>query len=150
MKSLERKSTSIIEDEAHLDHEALQKLREIGARASEDTFVKNLLTRFLEGTPERLAALQTAAAESDCDALEFQAHTLKSSCGYVGARVMANLCQTLESMGRGGDVQDAEPLIGELLDSFALVRPRLERLLTGIGEGSQESPGTLSPRSLPE
>jgi len=123
---------------AHLDANTLQKLQEIGARANEDTFVKNLLQRFLQGTPERLQALQEAAATSDCETLEFQAHTLKSSCGYVGATVMAEICQTLESLGRTGDARNAEQLVADLQESFARVTPRLESFLTGIGEGNAE------------
>ena len=114
---------------AHLDATTVQKLRAIGSRMSEAAFVKNLLERFLRGTPERLRALQAAVADSDCEALEFQAHTLKSSCGYVGAAVMADVCQALETLGRTGDTQDAGQLVAELQESFALVTPRLESLL---------------------
>jgi len=119
----------------HLEPKTLQKLREIGARANEDTFVKNLLRRFLQGTPERLQALREAAATSDCETLEFQAHTLKSSCGYVGATVMADICRTLESLGRAGDARNAEQLVTDLQKSFAQVTPQLQSFLNGIGEG---------------
>lgn len=118
----------------HLDAEAVKKLREIGTRTSEDTFVNNLLERFLYGTPERLQSLQDAAATGDCETIEFQAHTLKSSCGYVGALVMVEVCKTLESLARAGDIEDAKQLVAELQESFALVTPRLESLLTGSNQ----------------
>jgi len=118
------------DESLHLDAATLDKLRDIGSRMREETFVKNLLQRFLQGTPERLRAIRDAVAEQDCEALEFQAHTLKSSCGYVGATVMADVCRTLESRGRAGDTEDAGQLVAELQESFEVVMPRLTDLLT--------------------
>ncbi|MDH3714994.1 MAG: Hpt domain-containing protein [Gammaproteobacteria bacterium] len=124
---------------AHLDAEIVQKLQDIGNRVSEDTFVKNLLERFLHGTPERLLALQDAVAAGDCETIEFQAHTLKSSCGYVGATVMVEICKTLESLGRAKEIRDAGRLVAELQKSFALVTPRLRSLLAGSDDALPET-----------
>jgi HPt (histidine-containing phosphotransfer) domain-containing protein len=126
----------------HLDLGNLYKLRELDKRLSEDTFVTNLLERFLHGTPERLQALQEAVATSDCETIEFQAHTLKSSCGYIGATVMVELCKTLESLGRAGDVRDAGQLVTELQKSFALVAVRLKSLLAGSDGELREIAGS--------
>lgn len=114
---------------SHLDAATLRKLQDMSEQMSETSFVRNLLERFLQGTPERLRALQAAAVVSDRETLEFQAHTLKSSCGYVGAKVMARVCQTLESSARAGDTRDAGQLVAELEASFALVSSRLTDLL---------------------
>lgn len=121
---------------SHLDAGALAKLREIGGRIEEGNFVQNLLERFLKGTPERLQVLRHAAAAGDCEALEFQAHTLKSSCAYVGARVMAAVCQTLESSARAEDAGDAERLVTELYDSFERIAPALQGLLIEQSAGT--------------
>lgn len=135
---------------AHLDEETVGKLRDIGARMDEGTFVTNLLNRFLQGTPERLRALQAAVAESDCEALEFQAHTLKSSCGYVGATVMVEVCQALESLGRAGETDDAGRLLSQLQESFALVTSALEELLADLGDAPEHAaPGAVSRPSTP-
>jgi HPt (histidine-containing phosphotransfer) domain-containing protein len=126
---------------AHLDVDVVQKLRAIGTRADEDTFVQNLIARFIQTTPERLQLLQDAVAAGDCETIEFQAHTMKSSCGYVGATVMVEVCKMLESLARAGDIGDAGRLVEELQKSFELVTPRLERLLTGSDDRSLETAG---------
>ncbi len=121
---------------SHLDAGALVKLRDIAGRIEEGNFVQSLLERFLRGTPERLQALRHAAAAGDCEALELQAHTLKSSCAYVGARVMAAVCQTLESSARAEDAGDAERLVAKLYDSFERIAPALQELLIEHSAGT--------------
>lgn len=129
---------------AHFDAEALRKLRGAATRGNEDAFVANMLDRFLSTTPERLQTLCEAAAAGDCETIEFQAHTLKSSCGYVGAIVMTEICKTLESRARAGDCAEAVPLVAELQASFALVAPRLEAMLAQSGRGAPQPDGCRS------
>ena len=113
----------------HLDPGTVQKLRDVGNRLGEGTFVRTLIERFVEATPARLKDIHTASLKGDCATLEFEAHTLKSSCGHVGAVVMAEVCQTLESLARTGDARGTARLVAQLYESFELVTPTLTELL---------------------
>ena len=53
--------------------------------------------------------------DADADALAEAAHSLKSSSANVGAKVLAELCRRLESMGRQDDLNGAS----SLLDQFS-------------------------------
>ena len=115
-----------------LDPAVLSSLIKIAKRADDHQFVINILQRFIESTPERLHAIAEAAAREDVEDLEFQAHTLKSSCRVVGACTMADICRSLEASGRRGQLAQADEQIRELQRSFATITPHLEQVLASI------------------
>jgi HPt (histidine-containing phosphotransfer) domain-containing protein len=101
-----------------LDPAVLASLRALGGEG----FLDEILTHFLQDIPPGLTALQQAATAGDALALMKAAHSLKSSAGNVGARRMAELCETLETQGRAGSVQGADSLIMQLAAEFERVR----------------------------
>ncbi len=78
-----------------LDGEIITELREI----MEDEFAE-LLHIFLGDLPLQLDRLQAAVAQSDADTIKTIAHTLKSTCAYVGALRLTELFRRLEQAGR--------------------------------------------------
>ncbi len=70
----------------------------------------------------QLDALRQAASANDADMVERSAHALKSSSSNVAALHMAELCLTLQTMGRAGAVDEATVYIEQLENEFASVR----------------------------
>ena len=76
--------------------------------------------------PAHLAIIRTAIAQADARVLANKSHSLKSSCGNLGATKMTAVCERLETIGRAGSVDGADVLLGELEEEFLRVRRALE------------------------
>ena len=59
--------------------------------------------------------------QTDAKLLERTAHTLKSSCGNVGALGLSDACFRLEQLGRAGRLDGAESIIESALIEFEQV-----------------------------
>jgi HPt (histidine-containing phosphotransfer) domain-containing protein len=59
-------------------------------------FLAELVTEFEDGVTRRLASLRDAVRTGDVEAIVFAAHSLRGSCGTVGAMRMAALANHLE------------------------------------------------------
>jgi HPt (histidine-containing phosphotransfer) domain-containing protein len=87
-----------------------------------------LIELFLQDAPVRLGAIREAIAREDWAQVAASAHSLKGSCGSLGAVRMADLCGRLERYGRSGrDRREAEQMFKELESESVLVRDALER-----------------------
>lgn len=90
---------------------------------------RELVAVFLHDTPDRLAALRAAATAGDARAVRFAAHTLKGTCGYLGAEGLVRICRELEAVASAGAVAPDLPLLAELDAEFRRVRAALEHEL---------------------
>jgi len=109
-----------------LDMTALEALR--GLDDGEDDLLAELIDLFLEDAPARISSMRTAIAAEDWSALGSWAHSLKGSCGSLGAVHMADLCAKLEAVGRQGGVRvEAERWQRDLEHQYELVREALAR-----------------------
>jgi HPt (histidine-containing phosphotransfer) domain-containing protein len=70
--------------------------RLVALEAEAPGFLAELVTEFEDGVTRRLAALRDAVRTGDGEALAFAAHSLRGSCGTVGAMRMAALANHLE------------------------------------------------------
>ncbi|MFN8640583.1 MAG: Hpt domain-containing protein [Candidatus Binatia bacterium] len=104
--------------------DALRSLQEDG----EDDLLAELIDLFLQDAPDRLAAIREAVNGGDWVGLAERAHSLKGSCGSLGAVQMAALCARLEAMGRDLAMRaEAVAVRDELERQYLLVRDALER-----------------------
>ncbi len=108
-----------------LDPEVIECLKELGGEDDPGLFAE-LVDMFLHDTPERLTALQTALASDDIKEIERVAHSMKSSCGNLGAMGLADLCFQIEMAGRNGTVDDLKSLVERSDDEYQRVRSALE------------------------
>jgi HPt (histidine-containing phosphotransfer) domain-containing protein len=108
-----------------LDPNALDALRGLPSEGDGDLLIE-LIDLFLADAPQRLALIREAIAHADWAALNARAHSLKGSCGSLGAVPMADLCDRLERVAGGGGGAAAELLFRELEGQYALVREALE------------------------
>lgn len=110
-----------------LDPNALDALRDLQDDGDDD-LLGELIALFLEDSPARIAGMRDAIVREDWPALASWAHSLKGSCGSLGARHMAELCARLEHLGRsGGGRSEAELTFRELEAQYALVSEALTR-----------------------
>jgi HPt (histidine-containing phosphotransfer) domain-containing protein len=82
----------------------------------------------LADAPGRLAAIDTAIAAGDARTVNRTAHSMKSSCGNLGARVMSGLLADLERKGAEEDLVGARQLLDAALTEYERVRAELVAL----------------------
>ncbi|HUS10952.1 MAG TPA: Hpt domain-containing protein [Pyrinomonadaceae bacterium] len=76
--------------------------------------LRNYLTFFLAGSPERLEEIAKVANAGDFEQLSFIAHDLVSTSGNIGALQMSCLARALARSCRARDSKAARLLLGEL------------------------------------
>jgi two-component system, sensor histidine kinase and response regulator len=110
--------------EPALDAEAFIALQAL--YGDEDpTALRSLIELFIRDATARVATLRAAVDTSDATALERAAHGLTSSSATVGALGMAELCGTLQTLGRSGSLTGAGPLVEQLSVEFNRVQQAL-------------------------
>jgi HPt (histidine-containing phosphotransfer) domain-containing protein len=108
-----------------LDQSVLMNLRELQEEGEPDILAE-LAELFLSDALPQLEALREATESGDASSIERVAHTLKGSCGNMGAIKMSTLCAELEDLGHSRDLSRAPVLIERLEAEYGRVRPALE------------------------
>ncbi|GIV59863.1 MAG: hypothetical protein KatS3mg043_0952 [Rhodothermaceae bacterium] len=126
----------------------LDRLQE--ATGHDADFIREVLSSYLEETPQQLAAMRQALEQADWKTLERLAHTLKSSSGTCGAEELARACEQLEA---GAGHEPAERLAQHLetvLARFERARQAIRSYLAphdreAAGGRSRHPGGTVAP-----
>jgi CheY-like chemotaxis protein len=105
-----------------LDQSVLAGLRELG----DQELVAELAELFLKDVSSQLEALREAIRVGDAPSAERVTHTLKGSCGNMGALRMSTICAELQDVGYSGELELAHVLVERLEAEFARVRVALE------------------------
>jgi len=95
-------------------------------------FVEELLSAFLDDSPQLIAALRQALAEDNAEAFRRAAHSLKSNSASFGALNLSELAKELEMIGKTGRLDGA----GDALARLAAEYDRVERALKEWQHGS--------------
>jgi HPt (histidine-containing phosphotransfer) domain-containing protein len=103
----------------------LANLRDLQEEGEPD-LLKELTELFLADVPLQIAVLRKVVEAGDIPSVERIAHTLKGSCGNMGARTMEAICAELEETVRSGDLSAAQELISSLEEEFGRARAALE------------------------
>ncbi len=80
-----------------------------------------LIEAFRSDTGERLQRLQDAFADADLTRVSREAHSIKGSCGQMGASEMVSLCQLIELAASNRLAEQVERQMKRLETSFAEV-----------------------------
>jgi CheY-like chemotaxis protein/HPt (histidine-containing phosphotransfer) domain-containing protein len=112
-----------------VDYSMLKGLRELQEEGEPD-ILEELLEMFLEDTPSQLKTLKEATQKGDTQSIERIAHTLKGSCGNMGAVRMKTLCSELEEIGHSGNLVAVPARISRLEEEFGRVRAEFEQELS--------------------
>ena len=124
-----------------IDRTALAKLEEWGG----NDLLEQILELFLQTTPERLQALAGGLGGGDLPEAVRAVHSLRSSAGNVGARILSDLAAEAEEALTSQDLERARRLRDELEREFARVRAHLQ----GEDAGSvpeEEPESAMQPR----
>lgn len=90
-------------------------------------YVKEVLTLFLETTPELLKAVKTGALYEDWDTVYQKAHKLKTSLGLLQANKMLEQITRIEEHARlKNNLAEVPGLISGVLEQFDLLVPMLQ------------------------
>ena len=116
-------------EEVPLDRSVLASLRELQQEGEPD-IMRELIELFLSDVPPQLVALREAVEAGDANSVERVAHTLRGSCGNMGAVGMEDICAELEEIGRSEDQRDAPALASRLEEEFRRVRAACEEELS--------------------
>ncbi len=103
-----------------LDEKAHQEF--IAAMGDAD-IVHDLIDVFVDDTTNKIQAMQQAIEQGQAQVLFQAAHALKGSSAQIGALHLSTLCENVETIGRGGTVEEqASELFHELKTEFERVR----------------------------
>lgn len=120
-----REKMSVMEAPGPLDPKVLEELREL-QKTTSPTFLAELIDLFFAQAEDLLPRLREAHGSRDLDTLVRISHTLKGTCGSVGAMRLTELCSRLNQMARAGKWDDAADQIGRVEEEYRLVRAALE------------------------
>ncbi|MDB4874547.1 MAG: multi-sensor hybrid histidine kinase [Gemmatimonadetes bacterium] len=94
--------------------------------ADGEDFVRVVISAFVDGTPEEIELLCTAARDGDDTVFARAAHTLKGSAATVGAPRMTRLCEVAEKEAKAGIASDRNAAAEAIAAEFSRVRVPLE------------------------
>lgn len=96
-----------------------------------EKMLKDLAALFLEESPGWMSRLERAVQEENADESFRVAHDLKGSADIFAAAAAVKAAQRLEKMGRYGELEDADEVLGELKAELVWVRNALKAYLKG-------------------
>ena len=103
-------------------------------RPGRPNLLQKIIHHYLEDTPKLLASLHEAIAKGDAPALQFAAHSLKSSSANIGAVQISSLSSELETRGRERDIKDVEQLLNGIESSYMTIKEKLETEFLASGQ----------------
>jgi HPt (histidine-containing phosphotransfer) domain-containing protein len=89
-------------------------------------FLAELVAEFRDSALRRVTALRDAVRTGDAEALKFAAHSLRGSCGTLGASGMAALAARLEDLPPASP-EEGLPIVDRLQAEYEVVRRALDR-----------------------
>ena len=92
--------------------------RDIGDEATTE-----LVTDFVDTTPERLDEMCNCLKSSALEDLRRLAHSYKSVCQIYGLNLMSDLCADLEKTALSGDTSTSDKLIWQIKELFEAIMP---------------------------
>jgi PAS domain S-box-containing protein len=108
-----------------IDEKVLSDLRLLGGEQEPD-FFENIISIFLNETPERIDSIQDAVRRHDAKGLMSVAHRLGGSCTQLGIVGMAEICRSLQRSASSAMLTGADVLLLQLQRQFHAVKRELE------------------------
>jgi HPt (histidine-containing phosphotransfer) domain-containing protein len=84
--------------------------------------VVEIIDLLVQQTPEQIESMRTALAASNLRGVQRAAHSLKSSVGNFGARIVQELSLQIEQAAANGDAASLTERIGQLQVAYERVR----------------------------
>jgi len=100
-----------------LDHTVLDELLSLADDGDPELLV-DLIKMFLDDSPSKVDAIQEGLAVGDFDKAERAAHSLKGSSGNLGARIVQELCEQLQTSTRAHQLDQSRKLAPQLAEHY--------------------------------
>ena len=97
----------------------LDKAAVLARLDGDEELLAELAGLFIQGAPKLLSAVQQALEQRDAQGLERAAHALKGSVSNFAVPTAVNAAQTLETMGREGNLAAAQTAYAVLQEEIA-------------------------------
>jgi HPt (histidine-containing phosphotransfer) domain-containing protein len=110
-----------------LDQSALDNIR-----ALTSSVLARVINIYLKDSPDQLSALQDAIQVADAENMAKIAHRFKSGSANLGASKLADMCRTMESMGRENTTHGAEALLEQMNAEYKRVEAALKQELEQV------------------
>lgn len=97
-----------------------------------DAFLQKALRRFADRMPSRMENFRSFIQARDERSLHREAHSLKGSCGIVGANTLLELADMLETAAQEEEESDRlNELVSEISGAWQKTSAELEQILSG-------------------
>jgi HPt (histidine-containing phosphotransfer) domain-containing protein len=103
-------------EEVRIDQK-IKEFRELGG----DEFVVEMIDLLVQQTPEQIESMRTALFASNLRDVQRAAHSMKSSVGNFGARIVQELSLQIEHAAANGDAASLAERIGQLQKAYERV-----------------------------
>jgi CheY-like chemotaxis protein len=107
---------------------ALDEAEALRHTGGDPELLRELAGIFLDSCPKQLSELRDAVTRRDSPAVRREAHRLKGELRTFGARAASEAAQRLETMGRAGELDQAEEAYAALEDALTRLLPALAKL----------------------
>jgi HPt (histidine-containing phosphotransfer) domain-containing protein len=111
-----------------IDPQGIENLRALNPD-DHDEFLREIVTLFVEDTPQRLAELDRSLAAADAPTFVRAAHSIKGSSANLGALALRAAAEELEHRSAKQGLADVASLVVRVKAEFARTQTELERLI---------------------
>ena len=109
---------------AVIDPQVMSELRALQT-AGAPGFLAELIDIFIKEQAQHLARLRKAFQDRDTAMLERVAHTMKGSCGNLGAKELSKVCSELQGVARAADWDRAGAMVSQIEQDSRAVETEL-------------------------
>lgn len=99
-----------------IDKDVLKRLHEMGG----DELVTGLIDLYLKGAPVKMDAIFDGLKTASCEPIERAAHTMISSAGNLGGKLVSDLAKKIEAASLEENLEEIEHLAGQLYQANAI------------------------------
>src|SRR5690606_26109386 len=110
--------------------EAIANLRSLSPD-DDDVFLKEILTIFIDDTPQRIAELRAALSGGDAISFVRAAHSIKGSSSNVGAAELRALAERLEHHARLQGLTAVDEQVAGIEGAFERAKVELRKFIEG-------------------
>lgn len=111
-----------------IDSESIENLRALNP-GDGDEFLREIISIYLEDTPQRIAELEQSLASGDVACFTRAAHSVKGSSANLGAMAVRQVAQELEHQSNKNGLTDVAHLLAALKVQFEVARVEFAKLL---------------------
>lgn len=122
-----------------LDHQALAELERLGG----PEFVDQLVSDFKHDCLESFSSLTVALALQDVERFRFEAHSISSTAGNLGAKSLQKMCSPLSRIGENVFRTDGTKLVAQLRQEWERTSLALDQR-SAAGADARPSTGTAA------